>query len=262
MHQASVGFHCPECTKAGKQKVYQGLGSLQARPVLTQILIAINVAVFLIGVALDGSGAIGGDSGRMQFDYGLIAKFSTRSGQTIPSLGGVGEGEWYRMITSGFLHYGILHIALNMYALWILGRAVENLGGRLRFGIVYAASLVAGSAGALVLSPSSLTAGASGAIFGLMGAIFLAQRAQGVSFRDSPLLGILLLNLVITFGLPGISAGGHIGGLLGGAAAGWILFDYGMRPGVDKRIPLAACGALVLVCVVGGAIFASGWQPT
>jgi membrane associated rhomboid family serine protease len=260
MHQASVGFHCPECTKAGKQQVYQGIGSLRARPVLTLILMAVNVAVFLIGIAVDGGGALAGDAGRMQVDYGLIAKFS-RGGFAFPGLG-VGEGEWYRMITSGFLHYGVIHLLVNMYALWILGQAVEHLGGRLRFGIVYGVSLVAGSLGALVLSPGSLTAGASGAIFGLMGAIFLAQRAQGVAFRDSPLLGVLLINLFITFGLGGISIGGHLGGLAGGAAAGWILFDYGQRPGIDKRLPLAACGAVAALCLVGGIAFAVGWQPT
>lgn len=261
MHQASVGFHCPECTKAGQQKVYQGIGSLRVAPVLTQILIGINVVVFLIGVALDGVAAIGGDQGQMQLDFGLIAKFVSVAGPTIPYLGGVGEGQWFRMISSGFLHYGIIHIALNMYALWILGRVVEQLGGRLRFGVIYGVSLLAGSLGALLINPGSLTAGASGAIFGLMGAILLAHRAQGVAFRDSPLLGILLINLVITFGLAGISVGGHIGGLLGGAATGWVLLDFGQRQGVDKRIPFAACAALGAACLVGGVVFASGWQP-
>ncbi|HEX2577124.1 MAG TPA: rhomboid family intramembrane serine protease, partial [Aquihabitans sp.] len=115
MHQASVGFHCPECTKAGKQQVYQGVGSLRARPVLTQVLMAVNVAVFLIGVAVDGGQALRGDAGRMQVDYGLIAKFSAGD-FTFPGLG-VGEGEWYRMVTSGFLHYGVIHLLVNMYAL-------------------------------------------------------------------------------------------------------------------------------------------------
>lgn len=261
MHQASVGFHCPECTKAGKQQVFQGIGALRVRPVLTQILIAINVGIFLLGIALDGGGAVRGDSGELQFDYGLIAKFATQGGQVIPSLGGVGEGQWYRLVTSGFLHYGIVHLLFNMYALWILGQAVEQLGGKLRFGIVYGAALVGGSLGALLLSPDALTAGASGGIFGLMGAIFLAQRAQGVPFRDSPLFMVLLLNLVFTFGLGGISIGGHLGGLAAGAAAGWILFDLGARPGMDKRVPLAACAGLVLTCLVASVVFASGWQP-
>lgn len=261
MHQASVGFHCPECTKQGKQKVYQGIGSLRTRPVLTQILIAVNVAVFLIGLAMDGKGALTGDSGRLQIDYGLIAKFSSGS-FTFPGLG-VGEGEWYRMVTSGFLHYGLFHLALNMYALWILGNAVESLGGRLKLGLIYGVSLVAGSLGALLLSPGSLTAGASGAIFGLMGAIFLAMRARGVPFRDSPLLNVLILNLVITFAFAGsISIGGHLGGLAGGAAAGWILFDLAERPGFDKRLANGACAALGVLCLVAGVVFATGWTPS
>ena len=256
MHQASVGFHCPECTKAGKQKVYQGIGSLRVAPVLTQIIIGINVAVFLIGIVLSGASAIRGSSGQMQIDFGLIAKAFDGRG-----LIGVGEGQWYRMITSGFLHYGLFHIGLNMYALWILGNAVESMAGRLRFGLIYLVSLLAGSFAALLLSPSTLTAGASGAIFGLMGAIFAAHRARGVALRDSPLVGILVLNLVITFAIPGISIGGHIGGLLGGALSGWLLLDLGQRGNVDKRIPLVACGALAAACLVGGVLFATGWQP-
>lgn len=257
MHQASVGFHCPECTKQGKQQVYQGIGSLRTRPILTQVLIAVNVLVFLVGVAMDGSGAIGGETGQMQIDFGLIAKAFDGRG-----LIGVGEGQWYRLVTSGFLHYGIIHILFNMYALWVLGNAVENLAGRLRFGMIYGVSLLAGGLGALVLSPGSLTAGASGAIFGLVGAVFLAQRAQGIPFSQSPLLPFLVINLVITFGLNGISIGGHIGGLVGGAAVGWILLDYGARPGVDKRLPLAAGGALALLCVAAAVVFANGWTPT
>ena len=259
MHQASVGFHCPECTKQGKQKVYQGVGSLRARPILTQILIAVNVAVFLISVVTEGGRALSGGAGQLHIDFGLIAKF--HSGRLVYPGMGVGEGQWYRIITSGFLHFGIFHIAVNMYALWILGNAVENLGGRLRFGIIYGVSLCSGGLGALLLSPGQLTAGASGAIFGLMGAVFLAQRAQGISFRDSPLLGVLMINLVITFGVPGISIGGHVGGLAGGAAAGWILFDYGRRPGVDKRLPLAMCGAVAGLCLMVAVVFATGWIP-
>ncbi|MCU1498343.1 MAG: rhomboid family protein [Acidimicrobiales bacterium] len=262
MHQASVGFHCPECTKVGKQQVYQGIGSLRTAPVLTQVLIGINVAVFLLGVALDGGDAVAGQSGRLQFDFGLLAKGWRQVGPGQYDVLGVGAGEWYRLVTSGFLHYGLIHLALNMYALWMLGNAVEHLAGRLRFGLIYGTSLVAGSLGALVLSPGDLTAGASGAIYGLMGAIFVAQRAQGIPFRNSPLLGVLILNLAFTLGFPGISIGGHLGGLLGGAAAAWILFDYGQRPGVDKRLPYAACGAFALLCVVGSIAFAHGWMPS
>lgn len=260
MHQASVGFHCPECTKAGKQQVYQGIGSLRTKPVLTQVLIGVNVAVFLLGVALSGSGAFGGDSGDLHIDYGLIAKFH-QGPFVIPGYG-VGEGQWYRMVTSGFLHYGVIHLLMNMYALWILGAAVEQLGGRARFGAIYGASLIGGSLGALVLSPGSLTAGASGAIFGLMGAILLAHRAQGIPFRNSPLLPVLVINALFTLGIPGISIGGHGGGFLAGAAAGWILLDYGSRRDIEKWVPYALCGVLVAACLVTGVVFATAWTPS
>lgn len=260
MHQASVGFHCPECAKAGGQRVYRGAASLRTPPILTQILIGVNLAVFLVGVAMAGGDALAGQITDLHVDFGLVAKGVVGTPQSW-SWVGVGEGEWYRMVTSGFLHYGVFHLAVNMYALWILGNAVENLGGRLRFGMIYAVSLLGGSLGALLLSPGDLTAGASGAIFGLMGAIFLAQRAQGISMRESPLLGVLLINLVITFGVGGISIGGHLGGLVGGAISGWLLFDLGRRPGVDKRLPLALCAAVAVACLVGGVVFATNWTP-
>jgi membrane associated rhomboid family serine protease len=269
MHQASVGFHCPECVKSGKQKVVSGPAAFVMRPVVTQVLIGINVLVFLIGSVMEKHLQIGlGGGGTFHSDFGLIAKVWQRGAYFYngPVLGshavGVGEGEWYRMITAGFVHYGVLHIAMNMYALWILGRAVEHMGGRLRFGIVYAVSLMVGSLAALVLTPDALTAGASGAIFGLMGAIFMAQRSQGVKLLESPLLGVLLLNLVFTFGFGGISIGGHIGGLFGGGLAGWLLFDFARKPGVDKRLPFVLCGAIAIGCLVAGVVFASGYTPT
>ncbi|CAN5736520.1 rhomboid family intramembrane serine protease [soil metagenome] len=256
MHQASVGFHCPECVKMGKQKVYQGVGSLQTRPVLTQVLIGINVAIFVVAAILDGGDSLGGSRGQVHLDFGLIAKASTGT-----ELIGVGFGEWYRLVSSGFLHYGIFHLGVNMFALWILGNSLEGYGGRLRFGVLYGLSIVGGSVGALVLSPSALTAGASGGIYGLLGAIFMVQRSQGIPFRQSPLLGILLLNLVITFGVPGISIGGHLGGLAAGALTAFILFDYGPRA-PDKRMALLACGALALLLLGGGILFAETWMPT
>lgn len=256
MHQASVGFHCPECTKSGKQKVYQGLGSLRTPPLVTQVLIAINVAVFLLGVVLDGGGALSSGISQADIDFGLFAKAFDGT-----AVVGVGEGQWYRMITSGFLHGGLIHIGFNMYILWMLGKALESGAGRLRYGLVYVAGLVGGSLGALLFSPGGLTVGASGAVFGLVGAILAAHRAQGISFRDSPLFGFVVLNGIITVLLPGISIGGHVGGLLAGAVSGWILLDYGRRPGVDKRIPFAACGALIALCLIGGVVYATGWQP-
>ena len=241
MNQASVGFHCPECSKKGAQKVYRGAAALTSRPVLTQILIGINVAVFVLGMVTSGASAIQGDS-TLTVDGGLIARGLLSNGQLI----GVAEGEWYRIITSGFLHYGLFHIGFNMYALWILGNMLEGTIGRLRFGLIYGVALVGGSLGALLLSPDSLTAGASGAIFGLMGATLAIGRARGISIRQSPVFGILMLNLLLTFALAGrLSVGGHIGGLIGGFVAGFLLTELPkrMRSPVQGNVGLPAGSA-------------------
>lgn len=250
MTQASVGFHCPECAKVGAQKVYRGPAALRTRPILTQVLIGLNVLVFAIVALQDSGEAFQGGITEIHADYSLIARFDLGGGQYLPGFG-VGEGEWYRMITSGFLHYGVIHLLFNMYALWLLGGAVESIGGRGRLAAAYGLSVLAGSLGALIVTPDALTAGASGGVFGLMGAILVAQRLQGVAFRDSPLLGILGLNLLFTFGISNISVGGHIGGLIGGALAGWLLFS----PQVRRLNPLAGYA----LCAVGaGACLAFG----
>lgn len=252
MIQASVGFHCPECAKAGAQKVYRGAAAMQVRPLLTQVLIAVNVAVFVLGIALDGGETIGGGFTDLHARFALI-DLAFYEGQLV----GVAEGEWWRMITSGFLHYGVIHLALNMYALWILGGAVEQMGGRGRLAATYGVAVVVGSLGALVVTPDALTAGASGGVFGLMGAILVAQRLQGVAFRDSPLIMILVLNLVFTFGVPGISVGGHVGGLVGGALAGWLLFSPEVRR-LGPAAGYAACAAVAVASLVGGVALVSG----
>ncbi|MEO6627886.1 MAG: rhomboid family intramembrane serine protease [Aquihabitans sp.] len=267
MHQASVGFHCPECSKQGAQKVYRGANAMRTRPVLTQALIGVNVLVFVVGVIIGGSRAMGGSIDMIHIHFGLVAKLWEYGGNlyTGPVPGsievGVGGGQWYRMITSGFLHFGIIHLGMNMYALWILGNAVEQMGGRVRMATIYAVALLAGSFGALVLNPDDITAGASGAIFGLMGAIMLAQRAQGIPFRNSPLIWVLGLNLVFTLGIRGISVGGHVGGLLGGALAGWALFDLQRRPGVPAKLGYGICALAAIVCLVGGVVLSAGHVP-
>jgi len=260
MHQASVGFHCPECTKKGAQKVYQGVGSLQQRPVVTEVLMGLNVLVFVIGFLIVKSGDyLGGSVTQFHFDYASIAY---TGGTTLFPTGGVGGGEWYRLVTAGFIHFGIIHLAVNMYSLWILGRVAEQYAGRLKFAIIYGVSLLAGSLGSLVMEPQALSAGASGAIFGLMGAMFLAFRAQGIPLSRSPLMPVLIINLIITFSVPNISIGAHLGGLIGGAIAGWAFFDLARRPGMDQRIPYAVCGVLTVAMVVGAIVFAGAYTPT
>ena len=126
-------------------------------------------------------------------------------------------GDWYRLITSGFLHFGIIHIAFNMYLLYILGQMLEPAIGRVRFGLVYLAGLLGGSAGSLLLDGNALAGGASGAVFGLMGLLFVGYYLQGLNPFSTSVGTLLLMNLFITFILPGISIGGHIGGATAGA---------------------------------------------
>lgn len=263
MHQASVGFHCPECTKKGAQKVYRGIASVQQRPIVTEILMGLNVLAFLVGalIARDQLGDyFSGNITQFHLDFASITYlYSNQFGQLS---GGIGGGEWYRLVTAGFLHFGILHLGVNMWSLWILGRAAEQYAGRLKFGVIYGVSLLAGSLGSLVLEPTALSAGASGAIFGLLGALFLMFRAEGVPFSQSPLLNVLILNVIITFVGSNISIGAHLGGLVGGAIAGWAFFDLARRPGIDQRIPYAVCGAVAVACVAAAVVFANGYTPS
>ena len=213
-------------------------------------------AVFALVVAQDPSEAFRGGITEIHVDYALVSKWEIARGYFIPV--GVGDGEWYRMITSGFLHYGVIHLLFNMYALWVLGGAVEHIGGRGRLAAAYGVAILAGSLGALIVTPDAFTAGASGGVFGLMGTILVAQRLQGVAFRDSPLIGVLMLNLLFTFGISNISVGGHIGGLIGGALAGWLLF----APDVQRRsqgaiIGYVLCAVVAVGCLVGGVVIGS-----
>ena len=156
----------------------------------------------------------------------------------LPDLG-VAHGQCWRLVTSGFLHENLLHIGFNMYVLYILGMMLEPALGRLRFGVIYGVSLLTGSLGALLVSPHVLTVGASGAVFGIMGAAAVEMRARQIPVMQSGVGGLILINLVISFTLPGISWGGHIGGLIGGALAALIL-----QEGDEAPRPVARAGGL------------------
>ncbi|HEY4376412.1 MAG TPA: rhomboid family intramembrane serine protease, partial [Acidimicrobiales bacterium] len=160
----------------------------------------------------------------------------------------------------GFLHYGILHIGFNMWALYVFGIALERGIGKARMGMVYGVALLAGSLGGLIATPNSFGAGASGAIFGLMGAIFVIQRANGIPLRHSPLLPVLLINLFITFTIPNISIGAHVGGLIGGAVAGWLLVDLSRRPDVPRLLPWVGCVLVGAGCFVASIAYANGYS--
>lgn len=238
MSTASVGFHCPECARSGRQKVYTRANWSDAmrRPVVGRALIAANVAVFVAGLASQSRNAVAGRGGFIA-DGGLFGP-------------AVESGEWWRIVTAGFLHAGLLHLLFNMLALFNLAAILEPALGRARLVAVYAVSLLTGSLGVLVLSPDALTVGASGAVFGLMGGLVVAQRARGMDPWSSGIGTVIALNLFITFTIPGISIGGHIGGLVGGLVCTWILLDAGPRAFKQPWAPLAAVGALGVAAFV------------
>ena len=238
MVQAAVGVRCPEC--AGRPTGVARLrprASSRGTAYVTITLIVINVVVFGLQVATDPGGVGTGLGGSVSSGGWLFG----------PE---VAAGDWWRIVTSGFLHAGVVHLGFNMVALWILGSRFEAYIGPLRFGLIYATAVLWGSAGALLLSPNAQTVGASGGVFGLMAAIFLLERQRGISiFGDT---GIWLgLNLVITFTISGISIGGHLGGIVGGALAAFVLSEFGKRHMAARRLHTTALAAVLVVIVIG-----------
>lgn len=246
MNQASVGFHCPECVKEGGQRVVTARSlAAGSTPYVTTTLIALNVAIYVMSTVAGGSGSLAGSPSRQfQIDWALIGSGRVSGGPFGVAVG-VAEGEWYRLVTSGFLHGSLLHLGFNMFALWILGRQLEPALGRANFAAIYFSSLLAGSLGVMVLDPNQLTLGASGAVFGLFGYALVGQWARGINPMDTGLGGIIVINLIFTFAVPGISIGGHLGGLIGGAVAG-ALMDV-VRP----RISAPAWVGTLFVAVMG-----------
>lgn len=148
---------------------------------------------------------------------------SKQAGQLVIARQFIEQGEWYRLVSGGFVHFGLLHVAMNMYLLYQLGKMLEPVLGSMRFGLVYFASLLGGSAGALLLTPDALTGGASGAVFGLMAAAVVGLRHRGVNPWRTGLGATFAINIVFTLAIPGVSVGGHFGGALVGAACGSVL---------------------------------------
>lgn len=256
MNQASVGFHCPECLAKEHTRVVRGPRVASGQPVLTIALMAVNVVVWVVGQIVWKTNDVMTTAPDVIWGGGLFTdlhKYVNGLGMGVGPIDGVAEGQWYRLLTSGFIHAGIIHLAVNMWVLYLLGRIFETQLGRARLGLIYFASLFAGSLGALVASPNAITVGASGAIFGLMGALLSIARARGVALRDTGLLGVVMINVVITFTLSNyISVGGHIGGLIGGALAGVLIVDLPERMrSKDRRTRTAvAWAAGVAMCVV------------
>jgi membrane associated rhomboid family serine protease len=244
MTPTSVGMRCPEC--AGQRTKVRGIGAAATEPVLTYVLIGVNVAValggLLSGASTTGSGGLGQSK--------LIGDLAVSRAE-------VAAGDYWRILTSGFVHSGFFHLAFNMFALYILGGLLEPAIGRLRFGLIYLVSLLCGSFGALLLEPTLPTVGASGAIFGLMGAAVFVMRSRGISLMESGLGLWIGLNLLLTFTISNISVGGHIGGLVGGSVAAVLLLNVGERVRLPAYVPALLTAALGVVAVAAAIAISS-----
>jgi membrane associated rhomboid family serine protease len=239
-----VGMRCPECakqkTKARRMTASAGAPTFAGdQPTLTYILIGINVAVWF-GGALSGASTTGG---------GGVGSSSLLADGSVSRIA-IDQGDYWRLLTAGFLHSGFLHLLFNMFALYVLGTLLEPAIGRWRFGIIFFVSLLAGSFGALLIEPDAATVGASGAVFGLMGAALVVMRNRGMNMMESGLGVWLGLNLLITFTIPGISIGGHLGGLAGGVLAALCLYEVPDRVRVPPALPLAMAVGIGVAAVV------------
>jgi membrane associated rhomboid family serine protease len=245
---APVGIRCPDHSgqPQGAERVAQRVrraGFAGTGALVTKGLIAANVLVFLVNLAQGAS--LSRNGGSLFDDWALVGRV-TFDGLTLV---GVAEGDWWRLVTSTFLHGGILHLGLNMLMLYWIGAPIEEAIGRARFLILYLVSGLAGSAGALLLTDqNAITVGASGAIFGLLGAALVFERQRTFVLGGSA-LSIIVLNLVLTFAVPNISIGGHVGGLVGGALGGLALSRFGRAHVVYGRPGVVGFAALILVGV-------------
>ncbi|MGW4151957.1 rhomboid family intramembrane serine protease [Micromonospora chersina] len=258
MRDASVGHQCPECVSEGRRSVRPartafGGGAAGRQGYVTKTLIALNVLVMILSIASAGSGSAvagGGLGGLMGnstplTDWGGVLGYASYVPFGEPH--GVATGEWYRLVTAMFLHYGVVHLLLNMWALWVLGRTLEAVLGPLRFLALYLIAGLGGNVAAYLFSPAhASTVGASTAIFGLFAAIFVIMRRLG---RDtSAIVPILVINLIFTFTVPGISVAGHLGGLAVGALMALVL---AYAPRMRRTAFQAAGGAILLVALLG-----------
>jgi membrane associated rhomboid family serine protease len=241
MISTPVGMRCPECASQRTQVRRVSFGGFATGTApATYALIAINVALYFAELATGSSAfSLGGSV------YEHLALFGPL----------VDQGDWWRIVTGGFLHASIAHIALNMLALYFLGRLLEPAIGTPRFLAVYFVSLLAGSLGAMIVTPHSPTVGASGAIFGVMSAAFVMARHRGLEELASQIGFFVLINVVFTFGVTGISIGAHIGGLIGGALAALVIawFERTRMPNklaAEMLATVVLAGAAVVGCLI------------
>ena len=238
-----VGIRCPDHASttgraaAPKQAARRAAATVSRRgPIVTQALIGINVGIYLLQLLM-GAG-LSARAGWI-YEHGvLVSSAIDSSGQVV----GVAQGDWWRLVTAMFLHYGPLHLGMNMLVLWFIGPPLEDYFGHGRYALVYLVSGLAGSAGALIWSPNALTVGASGAIWGIMGAALVLEARRTYVFGGQA-MGLVVLNLAFTFLIPGISIGGHIGGLIGGALCALAFSSFRRSPAL-ATVSIAAVGVL------------------
>jgi membrane associated rhomboid family serine protease len=263
MHYTPVGQRCPEHAGAAVgirkatapiQRAVTGVGSRRVNAV-TMVLIGMNIGIYFAELALGGT--ISGTRNWIFSHGALIVNGIIVNGSIIPgpphatapagySLVGVAHGEWWRLITAAFLHYGPLHLAVNMYSLYYAGTLLEGMIGRWRFALLYFVCGFAGCAGAIFWSPNQITLGASGAIFGVLGGLFVLERRRHIA-TGGQIAGLIVLNLIFTFTLSSfISVGGHVGGLIAGVVLMY-LFDQYRR---SAAMSIAAAGAVMVLSVV------------
>src|SRR3954452_13225645 len=246
MTPASVGFHCPECVAEGRRSIRPTRtmygGRVRERADVTLALIAVNVVVFVLTAASGGGVATGSGRSSIYDNFALV-----------PAL--VAHGEWWRIGTSMFLHYGILHIGFNMWALYVIGTPLEGMLGRSRFAALYFLSGIGGSilsfSTGQILTPA---AGASGAIFGIFGAFFVILRRRNL--ETCGILGLIVVNLVLSFTFANIDWRGHVGGLVTGAAVGAV-FAYAPSGPSRDRVQAAGCAVIAVILAAAGALGAA-----
>lgn len=258
MNAAAVGFQCPECVREGRRgqrsavTAFGAAANIGSYGVLTRVLIGINVAVWLLTVAVALlRGEVSGDQlGQLVLSGGLTDL--VQWGAALPAatgdsglVGGIASGELWRLATAMFLHYGVIHLALNMYALWILGRHCESLLGRWRFLTLYLLSGLGGTIAEFVFRPPNTYAvGASGCIFGLMAALFFFFRKLNIDVR--PIMVLLGLNLALGLFLENISLVAHVAGMVTGGVLGAVL-AYAPRGSRQTIVQLAGVCAVALI---------------
>ncbi len=236
--RGSVGSLCPDCRRASAPALSTRIRHWQAMhtALMTRSLITANLVVFALVAAADPR-SLSGRTTRLQVELGLNGDLLDR-----------GVQDWYRLVSSGFVHYGVIHLGFNMFLLYQLGGMLESALGRVRFVLVYLTCLLGGAAGAMLLQPDGLHGGASGAVFGLMGMAAVGYQQRGINPLNTSIGTLLLLNLLITFVVPGISIGGHLGGAAAGALCALLVLSP-RRPRIPAR--LVNSGVVVIALALG-----------